>query len=194
LWILKSQQSSDAIGFLVPFNKKIMKVIISMMLFVLLAPGLLAQKCRYISNTVSGLDGAIQVITSPEVFARNSEAGTVEVWAKLHRDSVMVLSFVLRGDRPNKAIQGDSILLMHGVTQLLALRIMQDAVRSGSVIKPLTIYAAVSPEDFSVIRSACISTVLIQTEKDWVKVSAEKPKQEKVISHVLSCVSIYLRE
>jgi hypothetical protein len=165
---------------------------IAIVLFSLLTGSVFGQKCQYLSNTVSGMDGTRLVITEPQLYAKKSPAGQVDVWAKLHLDSLIVLSVVLHDSMALEFHKGDPMILLEEDTELLSLEILQDALRDAGLDKPLTVYALVSLEGFETVKNSVVNELRLKTPTGWMNIEARNTKQAKSLVSVLGCIAVFL--
>ncbi len=153
-----------------------------------------AQKCSYITNTVSGMDGTRLVITQPEIFANGSEQGLIEVWAKLHLDSVIVLSIVLHEAHEITVIKGDSLVLADTDGGLVHLSVMQDVSNPSDDRKSVTIYAIVTNEVYHQVEDLQIASLEFKTSEGTLNLDSDYRKGRHSIPRVLGCVHAVLED
>lgn len=146
------------------------------------------QKCKYLTNKVSGMDNSRLVITQAQRFSGNK----LDVWAKLHQDSNIVLALVLKEHFPLRVFKDASIILGENNQELITLHVLQDASRPLNANKSLTIYALISKEEFQVIEEKNINLIKVQTEDGWIDYEAASKKERLSVNRVLGCIAVML--
>jgi len=169
-----------------------MKLVNAIVFFILLTGSLFGQKCEYLSNAVSGMDGTRLVITEPQLYAKKSPAGQVDIWAKLHLDSLIVLSVVLHDTHALEFTKGDPLIMLEGDHELLSLEILQDAKRAAGSGKSLTVYAVLSLKDYKAIKNSGVNELRLKSPTGWMKIEAGNKKQAKSLGRVLGCIAVFL--
>lgn len=170
-----------------------MRLGIVVMLSLLSGLSTFAQKCDYISNIVSGMDGTHLVITQPQEFAGKSEQGLVEVWAKLHLDSVIVLSIVLHEGKSIGIHKNDSLVIISDEGKKVVLNVMQDVQNLSDEPQKLTVYAFVDNATYSELEGLQVATLTFATANGDLELKS-RHQGEKAISNVLYCVHSVMEE
>ena len=160
--------------------------------FTLLTGSVLGQKCEYLSNTVSGMDGTRLVITEPQIYAKKSPAGQVDVWAKLHLDSLIVLSVVLHDSAAHEFLKGDPLIMMEEDHEVLSLEVLQDARKAEGSGKSLTVYSVLTTEDYETVKNSLVSELRLKSPTGWMNLEAGNKKQARSLVSVLGCIAVFL--
>ena len=163
-----------------------MRLIITTMLLFFAVFHLNAQKCNYISNTTSGMDGTRQVITSPYKLALSKENGKVQVWSKLYQDSLVVLAFVVESETISTLNLLDEIELIYTDTEKENLPTMNNVIPSTGIKEKYTIYVNLPKKLQDALREKPVQEIKFKADNGEISFPVKK-KGSGYIQQVIEC-------
>jgi len=168
-----------------------MKYLIIVLLFV--STNMHAQKCKYLANKVSGMDGTRLIITEPLILSNNLDDGTVNVWSTIYGDTALIVAFVIELKEDVLLYKGDSILTRLDSDEIVGLELIQNSsIKENEKGKILTVLTEADKSDIKLYQSHKVSELMVRTENMELKGSTAKKDQSIAIRTVINCVVRYL--
>ncbi len=168
-----------------------MKVLTTILLF--LSIGSYGQKCQYVTNKVSGMDGTRLVITKPLILSNDFGAGSVDVWSTIYGDTSLVISFVFNVKENFPLKKGDSILVNLDTDEIIGLKVLQKPViKTENKNKSLTALTIVNKKAIESFQNHPANKIKIHFDTATIEGTIKKKKQALAIQTVINCVIEYL--
>jgi hypothetical protein len=168
------------------------KLLIGLLLLILVPAR--AQKCSYIQNKISGMDGTRLIITKPVIVASENTIGKLEIWSTLIGDTAITLALVSYPQKMTTVSKGDSITLILEDNSKLYLTIHQDAVATGKEVLKLTILSIPDSEILQMLELYPVYKVSVSTSEGELQYSIKNRKQAHAISNSIGCIKEYVKE
>ncbi len=151
------------------------------------------QKCNYLANKVSGMDGKRLVITEPLTLVSKYGEGSVDVWSTIYGDTSLMIAFVIRSKQELALIKGDSINITLDTGDQIILNVMQDAV-SKETDQTYSLTALTRIDDLLIekFQNQIIEKVAIDYGDSITEGSPQNKKQAVAIRNIVNCVVEYL--
>ncbi len=157
-----------------------------------LALNLYGQKCDYLVNTVSGMDGSHLVITETARFTKDFDGMALEVYASLYADTAVMLSFVINGSTDFDLHAGDYIFLGNGSEKNLELVIWQEPVKVTKGTPKTTCNVLLSKEQAKAITDIAVTELRFTSGETDLTATVDKKKDATAIGDKLSCVLAFI--
>lgn len=168
-----------------------MKYLIIVLLFV--STGMHAQKCRYLANKVSGMDGTRLIITEPLLLSSNFDDGNIEVWSTIYGDTALIVAFVIEINKDVHLNKGDSILTRLENDEIVGLKLIQNsAIKENEEGKVLTVLTEADKRDIELYQTSKVSEIIVSAGDMEMKGSTIKKDQSIAIRTIINCVVRYL--
>lgn len=168
---------------------KTMKKFLVFVYLLLIYTTINAQKCAYISNIVSGMDGTLQVITEPASFSRSKNNGELQVWSKLHQDTSVVLALTINTPRVSEINEIDHIRISLENKEEILLQLMNNVDPSKRKVEKFSIYAVISTSNQELLFASPVVEVSVNSKGGKTLSYIAKSKRESdLIKKVLTCV------
>jgi hypothetical protein len=151
------------------------------------------QKCSYLSNKVSGMDGSRLVITNPVTLSDNFNQGSIEVWATLTGDTTIVIAFVFYTTLPLSVAGSDTIQIFLANNDTVNFMVQQDASAMGTAQKKLTAVTILKESDIPAIESSPVTSIELPVNLGRHNGQPSNKKQAAAIQKVLGCVKPYFK-
>ena len=169
-----------------------MKYLIIVLLFV--STNLHAQKCHYLANKVSGMDGSRLIITEPLSLSENFGDGAVKVWSTIYGDTSLVVAFVIQMNEKYSLNKGDSILIRLDNDDSIGLVLFQNSVvKNDGKNNLITALTEVDKDAIEKFQKRGISEIMIDFGDKKVSGSTEKKGESFALRTVINCVVRYLQ-
>ncbi len=168
-----------------------MKYLIIVLLFV--SASIHAQKCKYLANKVSGMDGTHLIITEPLILSNNFDDGTVKVWSTIYGDTALVVAFVIELKEDVLLNKGDSIFTRLDNDEIVGLELIQNSsIKENENGKILTVLTEADKSVIKLYQSHKVSELLVRSGDMELKGSTTKKDQPVAIRTIINCVVRYL--
>ncbi len=164
-------------------------------LLLLLSTSVYGQKCKYIANKISGMDGTHLVITEPLFLSTNFGKGSVKVWSTIYGDTSLVVAFVLKSKKELILTRADSILIHIETGEVIVLELMQDPViKQDGSSKSLTALTRIDKPDIEKFQNYAVNKITLDSGDTKIEGTPKKKKQPLAIQRAINCVLEYLKE
>ena len=164
-----------------------MRVLFTLLISPLFLFSIHAQKCSYISNTVSGMDGSRQIITEPITIKEEGDPGKLIVWSKLHLDTSIVVAFTIENYGGADLNDLDRIMMNLKDGSELTLALMNKISLRKQENTKYTLYAVLDDNELSILTQTNVSSLYLVSEEKTVNFLPDR-KGTGAVKKVVSCV------
>jgi hypothetical protein len=170
-----------------------MKSMVIIALISLCISSLDAQKCQYLTNKVSGMDGSRLVITNTHKLSTDFNEGLLEVWSTLMGDTAVIVAFVISSDKQYQVRKGDRICIMLENDSAVYFQIIQDALSSGTHPCKITAMTVINSMDIPQLESLAVRQISVPLNSMELKGIPKNKQQARSIDQIIGCVKVYLK-
>jgi hypothetical protein len=167
------------------------KSAIALLLF-LIAESSIAQKCQYLTNKVSGMDGTRLVITQPLMLSGNFNDGTLEIWSTLSGDSAIIIAFEVKNKLLMDVHKNDSITVTLESGESIFIPVLQDAATVCGEKNKLTIMTMIGKSTILKLESSPMRNISIPVNLGELSGTPGNKKQAGSIQKAISCVKGFI--
>lgn len=169
-----------------------MKYLIILLLFVFSSS--YSQKCEYLVNKVSGMDGSLLIITQPVILSEDFEDGLVKVWSTIYGDTSLIVAFVFEMKEELALSKGDSIIAILDNEELIGLELIQNSVsKDGESGKITTAMTALDQSVIELLQTHKLSEIKLTQAGMNMAGEIEKKSEATAIQKVINCVFRHLK-